>query len=207
MQITQITPQTNDKNRVNIYVDGKYRLSLDVFQIVDLGIKINNQYDLSQIEYFMQESQFGKIYTRALEYCLSRPRSSKEVKTYLYKKTIHKIDKKGQKIPGVSKYITERVYDRLLEKKYIDDEKFAQFWIENRFVKKGISSLRLKNELLTKGVSNDIIDNLIVESDRNDINEIKKIINKKRAHYDDDKKLINYLMRLGFRYDDIKESI
>lgn len=38
MQITAITAQQKDKNRVNVMVDGKYRFSLDVFQYADLGL-------------------------------------------------------------------------------------------------------------------------------------------------------------------------
>lgn len=44
MKITDISLQTRDKNRVNISVDGKYRFSLDVFQVGELGIKIGREY-------------------------------------------------------------------------------------------------------------------------------------------------------------------
>ena len=44
MKITNISLQARDKNRVNISVDGKYRFSLDVFQVGELGIKIGREY-------------------------------------------------------------------------------------------------------------------------------------------------------------------
>src|ERR1035437_3536895 len=197
MKITAISPQVRDVNRVNISVDGKYRFSLDIYQLLELGIKVNAEYDEAQLVSLEQESQFGKTYARALEYCLSRPRSSREVKNYLYRKTRQTIDKNGNKKTGISESITARVFDRLVEKKYLDDEKFARFWIENRFVSKGVSRRRLENELGAKGISSTIIGRLISESDRSDENEIKKIIKKKRSHYDDEK-LTAYLMRLGF---------
>jgi hypothetical protein len=40
MKITGITAQQRDKNRINVMVDGKYRFSLDILQLGDLGIKV-----------------------------------------------------------------------------------------------------------------------------------------------------------------------
>ncbi len=79
----------------------------------------------------------------------------------------------------------------------MDDQKFAQYYVENRFVKKGISRKRLRMELVKKGISKEIIDEVL--DNRNDEEEILKIIAKKRAKYDDDK-LIQYLCRQGFSY-------
>jgi len=95
----------------------------------------------------------------------------------------------------------------LLAKGYLDDEKFARFWIENRNVRRGSSLRKLSAELASKGVEKSIIDNILTETDRTDADELKKIITKKRGRYDDDKKLIAYLARQGFRYDDIKEAL
>lgn len=207
MKITAISPQVHDKNRVNISVDGKYRFSLDVYQLLDLHIRVGAEYDDEQISALEQESQFGKVYSKALNYCLVRPRSSREVKDYLYRKKRQTIDKKGSVKPGISDLMAMRVFDRLVEKKYVNDDNFARFWIENRFVKKGVSQRRLKNELKAKGVDSHVVERLLADSDRSDDNEIKKIIAKKRSRYDSDDKLIAYLMRLGFGYDDIKTAI
>ena len=82
----------------------------------------------------------------------------------------------------------------------MDDEKFAKYYVENRFTKKGISRKRLKLELFKKGVDRSIVDSVLGEGIRNDEEEIKKIITKKRARYDDEK-LINYLVRQGFDFE------
>jgi regulatory protein len=207
MKITAISPQIKSQNRVNISVDGKYRFSLDIYQLVDLGIKTGREYNEAELVELMHESQFGKVYSRALEYCLMRPRSAREVRDYLYRKTRPVRSKTGELISGVSSDITNRVFDRLLEKKYIDDAKFAKYWVENRSVIKGTSIRKLQNELRLKGVENTIISQVLDESERNDDHELKKIIIKKRLRYPDDNKLIAYLARLGFNYDDIKTQI
>ena len=86
----------------------------------------------------------------------------------------------------------------------MDDVKFARYYVENRFVKKGVSKKRLKMELAKKGVSREIIEEVL--DLRNDEEEIKKIIAKKRAKYDDDK-LIQYLCRQGFSYQLVQDLV
>lgn len=206
MKITSITRQTKNPNRLNIFIDGRYLFSLDEYQVVEMGLKKNVDYQEKQINDFIEASTFGKVYSKALEYCLSRPHSHLEMQRYLFRKTIDSIDSKGNRRPGISKDLAKRVLDRLNQKGYLDDEKFAIFWIENRFIKKGISQRRLKLELLSKGVEESVINEVLSKNSRDDKNEIKKIINKKKSKYDDDK-LKSYLMRQGFNYEDVCREI
>jgi len=207
MKITGITAQQKDKNRVNIMVDGKYRFSLDVFQVVELGIRVGQEYtdeDLTELE---TESQFGKVYARALEYCLMRPHSAKEVRDYLYRKTRDTRTKTGDIKKGISPEITTRVFNRLVGKGYIDDEKFTRYWVENRNLGKGVSKRKLQLELRTKGVEPSVIERFLTESSRSDDEELQKIITKKRRRYPDEQKFMQYLARQGFDYDTIKQAL
>ena len=188
-------------------VDGSYRFSLDIFQYADLGIKVGRDYTGEELVALETESSFGKVYARALEYCLMRPHSAKEVRDYLYRKTRETRTKTGTMKPGVTPEITERVFDRLVVKGYIDDEKFTRYWIEHRNIAKGASRQKLRSELQAKGVNSELIDQLWMESDRSDADELQKVIAKKRARYADDQKFMQYLARQGFRYDDIKQAL
>ena len=207
MKITAISTQVRDKDRVNVSVDGKYRFSLDVFQLVDLGIKVGKEYSEAELVALEEESQFGKLYMRALEYCLMRPHSQRELKDYLYRKTRDMLTKTGDIRKGVSVALTERVFNRLEEKGYIDDKKFAAYWIENRNLRKGSSKRKLSSELSAKGVDRTIIEQFLNETDRDDMTEIQKIIDKKRPRYDSEQKFMAYLSRQGFSYDDIKTAL
>jgi regulatory protein len=205
--ITGLTAQQKDKNRVNVMVDGKYRFSLDIFQVADLGIRVGKEYSDEELLELETESQFGKLYARALEYCLMRPHSAREVRDYLYRKTRDTRTKTGAIKKGVSPQITARVFDRLVEKGYVDDEKFARYWVENRNLTKGASRRKLQAELRSKGVESSIIEHFLVESPRLDEDELQKIIAKKRRRYPDDQKFMQYLARQGFSYDDIKRAL
>ncbi len=207
MKITAISPQVKDKDRINVMVDGVYRFSLDIYQYADLGIRIGRDYTDEELTALEHESVFGKVYARALEYCLMRLHSGKEVRDYLYRKTRDSRTKLGEVKKGIAPEITDRVFQRLVEKGYIDDEKFARYWVENRSISKGASQRKLQSELGAKGVDRALIDRLLGESVRTDEIEIAKIIAKKRSRYPDDQKLMNYLARQGFSYDDIKQAL
>lgn len=207
MKITGISQQTKNKNRVNVMVDGKYRFSLDIFQVGDLGIRVGKEYTDEELTELETESQFGKVYARALEYCLMRPHSAKEVRDYLYRKTRDTRTKTGEVKKGVSPEITARAFDRLVEKGYVNDENFARYWIENRNQTKGASRRKLTAELRAKGVAQEIIERHLRETARSDEDELQKVIAKKRARYPDEQKFMQYLMRQGFRYDDVKQAL
>ncbi len=206
-RITALKVQLRDKDRVNVFVDGKYSFSLDITQVAELGIKTGAEYTVEELAELENESQFGKLYTRSLEYVLIRPRSQRELRDYLYRKTRDTRTKMGTIKKGVSPELTERVFNRLLEKGYLDDEKFAQFWVENRNTRKGTSLRKLQSELMAKGVERSIIEHALQDTDRSDTDELQKIILKKASRYSDEQKLMAYLVRQGFSYDDVKQAI
>ena len=207
MIITALTAQQKDKNRVNVMVDGTYRFSLDIFQVGDLGLKIGKDYTEEELQALEIESSFGKVYARALEYCMMRPHSAKEVRDYLYRKTRERRTKTGEMRPGVSSEVTTRVFDRLLEKGYVNDESFARYWVENRSQTKGVSRRKLQLELRAKGVDSSVIDRQLADSLRSDDDEIQKVIATKQRLYPDRQKFIQYLMRQGFSYDSITRAL
>ena len=212
MIINALTAQQKDPNRVNVMVDGKYRFSLDITQVGDLGIKVGKDYSEAELDALEVESTFGKLYQRALEYSLMRPHSSREVRDYLYRKTrTTKVKKRmtGEIVdrPGVPTEVANRVYDRLVERGYVNDEAFARYWVENRSQTKGVSRRKLQLELRAKGVESGLIDRLLRESERTDDDEIKKVIAKKQRLYPDRQKFMQYLMRQGFSYDSIRHAL
>lgn len=211
-KITSISVQVKNPDRVNVSVDGKYRFSLDIYQVGELGIKIGKEYLEEELIELESESQFGKLYGRALEYCLMRPHSVKEVRDYLWRKTRETKARSRQTgeiktREGVSKENADRTLSRLIERGYVDDDKFARWWVENRNQVKGASQRKLVAELRAKGVEQSIIDIALVSSERSDQDELLKVIAKKRRRYDDENKLIAYLARQGFSYDDIQTAL
>lgn len=211
LQVSDIKSAVKDPNRANIFINGKYRLSLNLSQVLDLGVKIGLEVSEDQLSAWEEASQFGKIYARTLEYCLMRPRSTGEVRDYLWRKTRAQAYKtrKGEikQREGISKELAEQVLQKMIAKKYVNDEEFARWWVENRFLKKGVSARRLRQDLRGKGVSVEIIERVLQESSRQDETELAKILTKKAKKYSDPQKLMAYLVRQGFSYDDVKQAV
>ena len=197
-KITELRQGVRNPERVNVYVNEKFWCSLDVAQVVDFHLKIGLIVSEGDLDELKKASEFGKLYQRALEWVLIRPHSEKETRDYLCKKIFEK---------KLDKNYVGRIIEKLEAKKYLDDRKFAEWYVENRFVKKGVSSKRLRMELMKKGVSKEVTQEVLVGSERDDREEIKKVIKRKRAKYPDDVKLIQYLCRQGFSYELSRELV
>lgn len=141
-------------------------------------------------------------YARAIRFLARRPRSEKEVRENLHKKKIE---------PDV----LEKVINKLKVQKFINDEEFAAWWIEQRTRVTPRSMRLIKLELIQKGVSKDTIESRIknYESRGSDLQTAEKIIEKKFAKYQhlsrDEiyQKLGGHLARKGYNWDVIKRSI
>ena len=154
-RITDIKQAVRDQNRVNIYLDDKFFCSLDISQVVDLHLKIGKELSDDERAELKRASEFGKFYQRALEYALMRPRSMKEIRDYLNRKTLsRKVRVKNRKTgeyqtkekQGYDKSLVPLVLARLDERGYVNDRRFAELWVENRNVAKGTSVKKLRGQ-------------------------------------------------------------
>ena len=210
--ITALTAQVRNADRVNVFIDGTYDFSLDVAQVVDCGVKVGRILTEAELTELRHEGEFGKLYARALEYTLMRPHSAREIRDYLQRKTLprkYKQRKTGTLVekPGASLAVVQQVFARLEQRGHIDDGAFAQWWVENRHQSKGVSRRKLEAELRAKGVAPEVINQALAQSRRTDEDELAKVIAKKRPRYPDEQKLIAYLLRQGFAYDDIRAAL
>ena len=199
--ITALSPAVKNEKRVNIFIDDKFSFSLDVSQVVDLKIKVGLEVSEADLSRFRKASNFGKLYQRTLEWVLTRPRSIRETYDYLRKKKYEKPEYE------ISDEDIEAVVSRLIEKGYLNDQKFAEYYVENRFIKKGVSEKRLKMELVKKGITEEVILAALATGGRDEVAELRKMIKRKRTRYTDDEKLISYLLRQGFDFELVRNEV
>lgn len=211
--ITRLANGVRDPNRVNVFLDTHFAFSLDLSQVVDFGLKVGKRIDRQELEKLQKASEFGKLYQRTLEWVLTRPHSIRETKNYLKRRQFRRRqlnrsrEREGLRtFPEFEDEVMQLVTDRLIEKKYLDDQKFAEYYVENRYQKKGISHKRLQMELMKKGVARDLIELALEKVPRDEDEEILKVIRKKRRKYDN-QKLIAYLVRQGFQFSAAKEAV
>jgi regulatory protein len=137
------------------------------------------------------------LFQAALRYLAVRPRSVREMRQYLAKKSP---DRK----------VIPRIIDRLNRYRYLDDEAFARMFIENRKRHNPKSKFALTHELKQKGVSARIIDDLLADHD--DV-ETACLALKARfrqwRHLDQEtrrNKAVNYLRYRGFGYEAVQAA-
>ena len=212
-RVTKLTPGVRDPNRVNVFLDGRFAFSLDVAQVVELGVKVDQELSPERLNELRDASEFGKLYQRTLEWVLTRPHSVRETHNYLKRRQIKRrqLNKQREReekklLPELQDKMMELVVERLIHKGYLNDEKFTEYYIENRYVRRGISHKRLKVELRTKGIDSNIINKFLSQEARDENEEIMKMIAKKRNKYDNFR-LVNYLVRQGVNYQLAKEAI
>lgn len=200
-KITNLKQGIKRPNRVNVFLDGAFAFSLDVAQVVDFRLRVGQEITPAKANELTRASIFGKLYQRTLEWVLVRPRSIKETREYLFRKIAPSQDTTQNE--GA---MSEGIIKKLIKKGYLDDRKFAEYYIENRFIKKGISRRRLELELRKKGLNQELINQTFTASSRDDVAEIKKIIAKKQGRYDE-QKLMQYLIRQGFDFELVRNLV
>lgn len=196
MVVTALKQQEKNQSRVSIYVDGEYSFSLKDSELLDAKLKVGTELAESDIVNYKALSARGKLYDRALRYIAIRERSSKEAIDYLLRKEA--TDDEARQIVA-----------KLQEKNYVNDERFARMWVDNRLRLKGTSTAVLKRELIQKGIAKDVISLVISENTDADTESLKKLIIKKRrqTRYHDPLKLKMYLVRQGFSYDLVSRAL
>jgi regulatory protein len=194
MKITSIKQQVKAKDRYSIFVEGKYALGLSSSELLSKGIVVGQDLDSGQLATLKKAAVVDGVYGLALRYVTMRPRSSWEMETYL---------KRKQASPEIVASIMKRLQGLGL----IDDLSFGQAWVSNRRLLKSVSKRRLVLELKQKHVSDDIISQVLDSDEANDLSVLRELVAKKSKLYTDSNKLIGYLARQGFSYDDIKSVL
>jgi regulatory protein len=195
MKVTKLTAQIKNPDRINVFIDTKYVCSLTINQILDEKLKIGSELTEGDSKRLTKLSEDGKLRARALEWVLLRPRSSRELQQYLYKK-------------NVEPSLVTAICEEFIHKNYQNDEYFAKWWVENR-TRKLKSNVAIKAELIQKGIAPTIIERTIAET-ITQTQRLKELIAQKKdmpKYKADPIKFKKYLQGKGFYYSEIEEVL
>ena len=192
-----LTYEKGKKDKIHISIDGEYRLTVDAVFWYGLGIKNKTEIDEEAFEELAESIMSRRAYNKAIDLISRREHSRKEL--------IEKLNQRGYQA------VSDSVADRLQEKGYLDDERFAVMYANELKSRKSMGKKRIKQELMRKGIDRDIIESVIENIDEDPTGEIIDIIKRKYPKYDlDDKnrtRAINGLIRLGYSFSDIKKAL
>ena len=214
MIITSVEPQKESASRrtkrFNIYLDGEFAFGADEDLVVNRRLVPGKVLTTSDVEQILQETEVGKLMERMYRLFNIRQRSEKEIKDYLKNLSFHRKMKGKEEL---SIFIIDAIVQLLTRKGFLDDELFAKAWAESRSRKYGPQ--RIKQELFKKGIDREVIEEAISEKGKViSGRETAEILLEKKIRFWKDldplkfrKKAIEYLMRRGFEYDDIKQVV
>lgn len=196
MKVTAIKKQIKSAGRYSIYIDDKFSFGLSEMGLINSGIRIGLELNETQIENYKSDSDIDKIYTRMLDLVMRRPRSEWELRNYLKRKQ-------------QSQENIEKLLNMLSNNGFVNDYDFARRWVESRRLLKSSSKRKLQLELKQKRISDDIISQVLAEDETDEFEVLTQLVQKKRGQtrYQDNTKLMQYLARQGFRYDDITQAL
>ncbi|WP_300410497.1 RecX family transcriptional regulator [Lagierella sp.] len=140
-------------------------------------------------------NDFNLNYSKAINFISYRIRTRKEI--------VDKLKKEGVDFIQINK-----ILDKLEENGYIDDESFAKSYYESKSRINAWSNKKIEYELKNKGISQDILNPLLLDHEDNDYKNARLLALKKmpiwRKKYEGFKlknKLYTFLASKGFKYD------
>jgi regulatory protein len=187
--ITALRVQKKNRERVNVYIDEQYAFAVGMNTALQL--RKGQQLSDAEMAELRAAGEENKAYHQVLRYLGMRPRSTAEIRRYLAGKDYD---------PALIDHVIARVTDA----GYLDDQAFADFWVENRMRFRPRSARALRHELREKGVEPAVIDRALAALDESDaawdavsgrLERWRNLDEREFAH-----KLIGYLSRRGFSY-------
>lgn len=149
-RITALSAQKHNPQRVNVFLDGDFAFGLE--RIVAAWLQVGQELSEEKIARLQAEDGQEAAYQKALRFIGYRERSEVEVQQYL----------KDQKLPEET---ADEILARLRNNGLVNDQRFAQTWVENRTEFRPRSRRALAYELKQKGIDNESIQSALEEVD------------------------------------------
>ncbi len=180
------------KNIYNVYLSNGEVLELNGKVITDNELLIKKDIDNELYDKLKRDNTICILVDTSVKYIDRRLRSINELRDYLKNKEEDTI-------------IIEEVIDKLIDYKYLDDDRFTKAFIKDKLNFTNWGDYKIKNELKRLGVNEEIIYNNMTSIDDNIFYErINKIIdkdisiNKKYSGIKLKNKIYNHLLTLGY---------
>jgi len=134
---------------------------------------------------FLKNHCMSKSYEKLLGYSFFLIAKKRYTVTQLKKKLVDRkvVDKDIEEGEKGDENI-EKVIQRLLELKYLDDDLFVKEWVRQRRSLRPRGMFMLRNELKMKGIEESLIDRYVNEDKIDEVVDAQAIINKKRRSLD-----------------------
>jgi regulatory protein len=197
----KITAKSGRKDKIHIYIDGEYLLTVDEIFWFSCGLVSGDEINEEELTAFEEAAGSRRAFNSALNSLDYRDHSEKEIRAKLLRK--HDAD-----------YVDEAV-EKLIELDLVNDERYAENYARELFERKKFGKMRIKSELRAKGISADIanaaVEELFEEEEPDNVQRIVDIIGKRYYNRMNNevgrKKVFSALQRMGYSFPDIREAM
>ena len=196
--ITALVAQKKNKDRVNVYLDGRFAFGLAAVEAIKL--KRGQVLSDADTDRLRDADEAEKAHEKALRFLANRPRSESEVHQNLIKAKFGSL-------------AIDQAIERLRQSDLINDEAFVRYWIENRSQFNPRGQRALRQELRQKGVAREAIDAVLETTGHDEDEAATQAALAKANRYKDlpqpefKQKLGAYLMRRGFDYETVRQAV
>lgn len=198
-QVTAITGQARDPERLNVYLDDRFAFGIDREAATRAGLRVGEQLDEARIGELRAADEIARATNAALVFLAYRARSEREVRDQLTTK-------------GYAPAAIAAAIQRVVDWGYLNDADFARFWTENRVQHKPRGRRLLEQELRQKGVAPEVVRDTLDEAELDDdASALALAQDRLRRDAGGDiepavrqRRLANFLARRGYNYDVIK---
>jgi len=199
MQITSIEKDKKYNSLIKVYVNGKYSFSISEEEYFKRKFYEKKEITREEIEDIKSSVSFKNARDTALKYITLKMRCSHEIRQKLLSM-------------GYDNVTAENVLFDLTSLGYINDTIFIRKYLYDRSKLKPKSKKLLKFELLKKGLTEDLIDDVLEEWQIDEPTLARRLVKKKYGKYDmkDEKtlrKIYNFLLHRGFSQEIINDII
>jgi len=182
--------------------DGREILSYIDF-IVKFKVKVGKQLTEEQIKEMKSESEVILAKEIAYRFISYKPRTLKEVSDKL-------------KAKGFQSDLVSKVVEELKNYGFINDLEYARNFVLNKSRSKTLGELALRRELLSKGISSEIVDEVLSEREnlidefeialdlaQGKLKQIKSLKKRKKGRDEYKRRIYEFLLRRGFKFETI----
>lgn len=195
MQITAIEPRR--KSLSALFLDGELAASIDTETLLRSGYRAGDEIDDTQLFDLIKASNERRANEKAL-YLLAHRSHTK-----------HELAEKIKRTAGAQ--AAQAAADHMEELGLIDDEAYARDYAADLFCRKGFAILRVKQEMLQKGIDRELIETVIEEVAPDPEERLRELVERKYASsLRDDKgirRTIAALQRYGYPYGLIRQVL
>ena len=195
-KVTRLEYQKNNKERVNLYLDGEFFAGLSLETVIKFSLKEGKEIDENKLKEFLFEDNRQKAFTKATDLISKFVKTEKQIVDYL----------KGK---GFDEKVVCETVNKLKEYGFIDDKAYVESYVN--FKKNVAGAKKIKQELFAKGIRGELLSYVdeMLEFAGEDAckNQALKYMKNKEKTPENKAKLNRFLLSKGFDFADIKKVV